>query len=258
VVGLTLQREVVPLPVAPERLAGEERMRRDAGEALDAVLAAGTVDELLELVLRRGEVEGQLRAYYEGRSMPGAVWYRGEIEWFGRLSEDDYERGVACFIAEGGEGDGQVAFFFRRDGERVKLDWETMAQAESGMLTRFVGEGQPGQSGIFRVLVQRVRHPLSRARHPDGSTDFLLLEPAGGSRLAAFAAELGSPVAQLVEERLAVGDEGATAATVALGWVDGPEGRELVLGRFLCWGFLGLGLEPLIDVPGEVMALEVY
>ena len=102
--------------------------------------------------------------------------------------------------------------FFKRDGNKLQLDWTTYVQTKYRTLKKFFGYPAAGTSGVFRVMLQEDIPDLSTGNAAAIRT-YLAMDPGNSSDYVKVPVAENSEVGQLVSE----------------------------LKRVICWEFLGLG-----------------
>lgn len=136
-----------------------------------------------------------------------------------------------------------VHAFFMHTPEGLKLDWEVFVQTKYRTLLNFATNPQSRRQPSFRVLIAQDRPNGDAA--DDGVIRYRIADPANRADVVRATAKATSDAAKALSSIHWVGIDGrqpvTRTATVKLAWRhDGPE-PELVIHRFLCWEFLGLG-----------------
>lgn len=90
--------------------------------------------------------------------------------------------------------------FFKRDGNKLQLDWTTYVQTKYRTLKKFSGYPAAGTSGVFRVMLQEDIPDLStgnaaairtyRAMDPGNSSDYVKVPVAENSEVGQLVSEL--------------------------------------------------------------------
>ena len=144
-----------------------------------------------------------------------------------------------------------VHAFFKRTSDGLKLDWSVFAQTKYRTFQNFVELPDPGRAETFRVLM--FEDVPDKGRAVPGTRTYRLADPSGttdASRIITDSARINVPVDSEIGRTLNVinwrGSETARpttrTATVELKWTT-EEPYHLIISRFLCWEFLGLGGE---------------
>ena len=139
----------------------------------------------------------------------------------------------------------RVLAFFKRTDNGLKLDWETFAQTKYRTFLDFIELPEADQTAIFRVHIQEdvsektIAVPATRS--------YRLFDPANRHDSVRVNVKIESEAGRLLSEinwRDGSDSEPVTpTATVELKWAGERDAPELVINKFICWEFLGLGGE---------------
>lgn len=204
--------------------------------ALEAYLAAQTVEAKLAHVLNADELKAKIESFYQENSVSETD--RG-INTFKAvpLPGQDQSKGFVLFdspSAANGSASSRILAFIKKTDDGLKLDWEVFAQTKYRTFRKFYETPQPGASEVFRVLVKEVA--TSPAVTAPGTKSYQLQDPANRSDTLVVSVESASSVG-LKLSTLSDRDQ-IRPATIELEWTDSS---ELKIKRFVCWEFLHLG-----------------
>jgi hypothetical protein len=136
----------------------------------------------------------------------------------------------------------KVDVFFKRGPDGLKIDWETYAQTKYRTFRSFTELPDPGKSGIFRLFV--VEDVPEQGRASQGSKTYRMVDPAHKTDSVrvevAVDSELGRSLSILNWRGVKDARPVTKTATLELGWTNEASPR-LILKRFICWEFLGIG-----------------
>jgi hypothetical protein len=137
----------------------------------------------------------------------------------------------------------KVHAFFKRTEEGLKLDWDIFVQTKFRTLLNFIEAPRPGAKGVFRVFINE--DVPENGRILPGVRTYTISDPANLSDAVRINVQVDSEVGRALSPINWRGDENHTNpfsknATVELEWV-GHDDPQLVISRFICWQFLGLG-----------------
>jgi hypothetical protein len=139
----------------------------------------------------------------------------------------------------------RVHAFFKRSPEGLKLDWEIFAQTKYRTFQNFVELPGIGQSAVFRVFI--VEDVPDKGRAVAGTRSYRLADPANSGDTARvnvkIDSEIGSTLSIINWRGTGENQPITRTATVELRWLGENHAPELVISRFICWEFLGLGGE---------------
>jgi ribosomal protein S27E len=137
----------------------------------------------------------------------------------------------------------RVQAFFKRTPEGLKLDWELFVQTKYRTFLNFVELPELNQVGIFRVCI--AEDVPDKGRTIAGTRSYRLLDPANTADAARLNVKIDSDIGRTLSTLNWRGIENAKpqlrTATVELKWLENDQAPELVISRFICWEFLGLG-----------------
>jgi len=125
----------------------------------------------------------------------------------------------------------------------TKIDWPSFSQEVEKKLSRFLLDPSAPSTQTFRVFLQR------SAYNPDQNESFAfhlvtsLGYPLDGLR---FKTKANGELAALLKAGFGKNLQSKKAATVEL--TRTADGKSILLTRFLCWEFLGLTDNPLLDL----------
>jgi len=252
----------------------------EAYEVLAKFLNAKTVGEKLPYVINSPGLEERMNDLYGGGKIDDAETPVDAFSAFGSTPEDqqrgiflltyyrpaqftlkDFFRPVAPIEVEWGlvEADSLLATlanpsnftseslsamaFFLRTPDGLKLDWDTFVQTRYNTLESFLEVPANDQTGVYRVVIwEDVAEP---GKDSQGHRTYQVVpptNPGGGVRVrVATDSELGRTLSPINWLRVTgLPKQTTRTATVELKWVSDPEPR-VVINRFICWEFLGLG-----------------
>ncbi len=142
----------------------------------------------------------------------------------------------------------KVDVFFKRTPDGLKIDWETFVQTKYRTFRTFTELPDPGQSGVFRVFV--MEDVPEKGRATIGHKTYKIIDPAYRTDSVRVEVPVDSELGRALSKVNWLGVKDARpvtkTATLELEWTTGASPR-LVIKRFLCWEFLGIGGEA---VPG--------
>lgn len=136
-----------------------------------------------------------------------------------------------------------VHAYFLHTADGLKLDWHVFAQTKYRTLLRFACNPSLNQKQMFRVLIVQ-DHPDDNPpdRYP---VRYRIADPANPKDVIRAWADPSYAPTQALTELNWVGIPGrqpvTRSATVELAWIGDIRQRQLVIHRFICWEFLGLG-----------------
>jgi hypothetical protein len=243
--GLTKPAVYKPLPPdhGPETVPMPDEMVAEARQALAALAAARTPQEVLPWVLDPDRIAKQVERYYhQGVTEPAL-----DAKQFGArpVSLRDRAQGIAVLgrMSENGK---PLVVFLKRDltemNPRYRLDWETYIQEKEGLLPKFVADDTEREA-IFRVVLRR--------EHLFGEDDLrsgrlgVGLGTINGLRLERPA--VISPIDKLFPRLdFQLSWSQPQLATVKLAWSRYGNGEKtrLTISQFLCWELAGVGGVP--------------
>jgi len=139
----------------------------------------------------------------------------------------------------------RVYAFFKKTPAGLKLDWEVFAQTKYRTLRSFTEFPKPGNSEVFRVMI--VEDVPEKGQGIAGTRTYRIFDPANVSDSIRVNVKVDSNAGRelsVINWRGTKQAEPVTrTATVELMWTspNGTESPQLVMKRFVCWEFLGLG-----------------
>jgi hypothetical protein len=253
----------------------------EARAVLEGFLAARTAAEKLPYILNGPQLAEVLEEFYGGTRIddsdtPAEAFAVGELPMENRqrgIFLLDYERPAqldfreifrpfvsaevqlgleapGLLVAHTGEAGNfmseplRVRAFFKSTPHGLKLDWETFIQTKYRTFLEFVELPGVGERGVFRVFI--VEDAPEPGRDPTGFRTYRVADPANTTDSARIRVKVDSDVGKVLSVINWRGIEGATpkapTATLELAWSGGASVPfELVIQRFICWEFLGLG-----------------
>lgn len=139
----------------------------------------------------------------------------------------------------------RIHAFFKHTPHGLKLDWNVFAQTKYRTLLHFARQPHPNRKATFRVLVaQDLPSPDQTATH---RLRYRIADPANPKDVIWACAAEHSQAAKALDEIHWIGRENrkpvTRSATLDLAWTGDDDQRELVVHRFICWEFLGLGAD---------------
>lgn len=141
--------------------------------------------------------------------------------------------------------------FFKHTPNGLKLDWNVFAQTKYRTLLNFARQPNPRRKASFRVLIaQDNPSPDQPAAYP---LRYRIADPANPKDVIWASANENSQAAKELKHIHWINQKDAPAitrsATIELAWTGEDDARELVVHRFICWEFLGLGGEAPANPP---------
>jgi len=138
--------------------------------------------------------------------------------------------------------------FFKKTGDEMKIDWHVFIQTKHRLMRSFLYSPEPGRSAVFRVLVGE--DVPEAGREESGTRTYRVSDPVYRGDSARVRVPVDSEIGRLLSEVNWRGSEDGRqemrTATLEFGW-EGDDDPQLVIRRMLCWEFLGLGGEPVIQ-----------
>jgi hypothetical protein len=135
----------------------------------------------------------------------------------------------------------RVQAFFLKTAEGMKVDWHVFTQTKHRLMSKFLFVPEPGRTAVFRVMVGEDVPEAGRVE--SGMRTYRVGDPVHRSDAACIPVAVDSEVGRVLSAVNWIGSDGAAemrTATLELGW-EGTDDPQLVIRRFLCWEFLGLG-----------------
>ena len=133
--------------------------------------------------------------------------------------------------------------FFKRTPEGLKLDWEIFSQTKYRTFENFAELPEIGLTGVFRVFI--VEDVPDKGHLEPGTRTYRMADPANTTDTARVNVKVDSETGRslsIINWRGTKESKPITrTATVELSWTGEPAAPELVISRFICWEFLGLG-----------------
>lgn len=141
--------------------------------------------------------------------------------------------------------------FFKHTPNGLKLDWNIFAQTKYRTLLNFARQPNPRRKASFRILIaQDTPSPDQPAEYP---LRYRIADPANARDVIWASAHENSQAAKELRQIHWGNQEGqpsiTRSATIELAWTGDDNTRELVIHRFICWEFLGLGGEAPANPP---------
>jgi len=142
----------------------------------------------------------------------------------------------------------RVQAFFKKTGDEMKIDWSVFTQTKHRLMRSFLHLPEPGRSAVFRVLVGE--DVPEAGREESGTRTYRVSDPVYRSDSARVRVPVDSEIGRLLSAVNWRGSEDGKqemrTATLEFAW-EGDDAPQLVIRRMLCWEFLGLGGEPVIE-----------
>lgn len=263
--------------------------QEDAREVLSRFLAADSVAGKAAFSLRGGELIGAMEEFYgpgriddsdtplsgffaeplpPGDHARGIFMMRYErppqfelADFFRPLAPLEVQYGLQepdpllASLAQAGNFTSEpvkVLACYKRGPGGLKFDWETFVQTKHRTFRAFTELPDPGRSGIFRVFVEE---DVPEQGHLEpGMKTYRIFDPAHKAdavRVNVRAdSDPGWELSFLDWRGVTDGRPTARTATLELEWTR-DEVPRLVLKRFLCWEFLGIGGESRVNPGGK-------
>ncbi len=137
----------------------------------------------------------------------------------------------------------RVHAFFKKTPAGLKLDWEIFAQTKYRTFRSFTELPEPGRTGVFRVFVAEDVPDSSNVSA--WSRTYRLSDPAHTDDSTRVNVKADSEIGRTLSQLNWLGTKGGSpltrTATVELKWAGNHDKPQLLLHRFICWEFLGLG-----------------
>jgi len=139
--------------------------------------------------------------------------------------------------------------FFKHTPNGLKLDWNIFAQTKYRTLLNFARQPNPRRKASFRVLITQ-DNPASD--QPAGyPLRYRITDPANTKDVIWASAHGNSQAAKELKQIEWINQKNTApitrSATIELAWTGEDDARELVVHRFICWEFLGLGGETSVN-----------
>lgn len=137
----------------------------------------------------------------------------------------------------------KVLAFFKHGADGLKLDWDVYAQTKYRTLRGFTEYAQAGQSVMLRVLIEE--DVPEKAMLVTGTRTYRLTDPMHQGDHAKVNVEVDSEIGRKLSllnwRGTEVAEPVTRTATIELEWTSSGQQPKLVMKRFVCWEFLGLG-----------------
>ena len=258
-------------PPANPKISGEPKTnpansirmdwQKEAYQVLRGYMAATRDKDKAPFILNGSELTTQLEGFYAGAVINDSDTPADAFSIY-ELSEEDHKRGLFMMVYDQPPqaktkkllpppANNNLAMesrtiyaFFKRTPDGLKLDWEIFAQTKYRTLQNFVAQRKIGQSKVFRVFI--VEDVPDKGRPPAGTRTYRVTDPANTGDTARVNVKVDSEIGRSLssinwhgskENRPITG-----TATVELKWGGEPTSPELTISRFVCWEFLGLGV----------------
>lgn len=141
--------------------------------------------------------------------------------------------------------------FFKHTPNGLKLDWNIFAQTKYRTLLNFARQPNPRRKARFRVLI--AQDTPSSDQPAEYSLRYRIADPANAKDVIWASAHEKSQAAKELKQIQWINQEGqpsiTRSATIELAWTGEDNARKLVVHRFICWEFLGLGGEAPVNPP---------
>lgn len=139
--------------------------------------------------------------------------------------------------------------FFKHTPNGLKLDWNIFAQTKYRTLLSFARQSNPRRKASFRVLIAQDNPSSDQpAEYP---LRYRITDPANANDVIWASAQENSQAAKALKQIQWIDKKDTSpitrSATIELAWTGEESARELVVHRFICWEFLGLGGEPPVN-----------
>lgn len=253
--------------------------KKEAYAILDKFLAAKTADEKIPYIINGAELRPQLEAFYGGSQINDQDT---PVDAFSvvELSEPDRKKGIfmlsfdqppqfemkeffrplATLEIQFGLNEADLLFtsmarlenfasepirvsaLFKRTPDGLKLDWETYAQTKYKTFVNFVELPEPGQAGVFRVILSEDVPESGRTLSP-GVKTYRVWDPSAPESSTRVNVNIDSEIGKELSKIDWRGKQNRpinSTATIELKWV-GSDHPQLEIARFICWEFLHLG-----------------
>lgn len=254
--------------------------RDDARVALESFLAATTVEEKARWSIGGESLIPEMREFYGGARIDDSDTPAANFSHFD-LRLEDRERGMFLMIYDlppqfqlgeffrplaplevqyGLEGPDMLlasfarasnfvqepvrvqAFFKQGADGAMKVDWHLFVQTKHRLFRAFQSAAEPGRRGVFRLLVGEDVPEAGRTE--TGTRTYRLDDPIHAADSVRVRVPVDSEVGRILSAVNWRDDGGqrpeTKTATLELAW-QGGDSPELVISRFFCWEFLGLG-----------------
>lgn len=138
----------------------------------------------------------------------------------------------------------KVYAFFKRTPDGLRLDWETFVQTKYRTFRNFIEIPEAGRARVFRVYL--LEDVPEKGRAPAGTRTYRVVDPAHTSDAVRVSvpvdSEMGRALSILNWRGIKDARPSTKTATVELEWSQ-EESPRVLLKRFICWEFLGIGGE---------------
>jgi hypothetical protein len=136
----------------------------------------------------------------------------------------------------------KVQALFKRTPDGLRLDWPTFVQTKYHLFRDFIDFPVAGHSSVFRVLVQE--DVPEKGRGAQGERSYKVFDPGNVADFTRVNVPVDSDIGRALSEINWIGTKSSRmdwrTATLELGWSTEAT-PQLILKRFICWEFLGLG-----------------
>ncbi|MFT3990513.1 MAG: hypothetical protein QM680_03795 [Luteolibacter sp.] len=256
--------------------------QKEARETLEKFLSGTTVEEKLPYVINGPEQKDKMESFYGGVEINDSDTPASTYS-FTELSDEDKKRGIFMMVydlppqfdmkeffrplapieVQYGMDEADILLmtvaqvknfateplhiqvFFKRYPEGLKLDWETFVQTKYRTFQNFITLPEIGLKSTFRVLISE---DVPDPGHAEASyRTYRLIDSANKSDFqrvnVPVDSEVGRALSPLNWRGIANAQPSMRTATVELQWTGDTHNPQLVINRFLCWEYLGLGGE---------------
>lgn len=255
---------------SPSTVSPMPQPKPSANPTLIKYLAATTLEDKLNHVLNAEELHPKMEAFYK-EGMINEMGTPASAFTFVKLPEADSKKGFILFsydeptkTAPSVQGQPKpptpanplaprtkILAFLKETDQGVKLDWEVFAQTKYRTYSQFIKTPAIGKSEIFRLVI--TRELVEKSATPPTNSSYEFADPAHLGDIATISpdpkSQAGLALAALDADSIRLSSEIQRTATVELTWAGNPEAPQLVIKRFICWEFLGLGGKEIAETP---------
>lgn len=212
---------------------------------LEQFLAASTLDEKLTNVYNAEALRPKIEAFYRDKPIsdtdtPANLFSTVKIpeadskKGFNLLS---YNQPATGPNAGPSSPHTKILAFLKETEGGVKIDWEVFVQTKHHTLYHFLKTPTVGKTEAFRVIITKKTGSKSGA--------YLITDPVHSTDSVEITVDPKSPtgiaLAALDQESAKTAKPAKRTATIELSWTGDPRKPQLLISRFICWEFLGLG-----------------
>jgi hypothetical protein len=239
---------------------------------LEKYLAAASLEEKLPFVYNAEQLRPKMEAFYREGIINEADTPANSFKLI-PLPEKDSKKGyvlLACNlpapaalnqlvqqenddktkVPATGDDRIKILAFLKETDQGMKLDWEVFTQTKYRTLRQFIQTPKFGSSQAFRLIVTNV--PPTPDAEPDAPVRFRFFDPVHISDVVEIAPDptlqAGQALTRLTMESAKLTTPAQRTATVELIWAGHQSDPKILIKRFICWEFLGLGGKEIAEI----------